>query len=143
MATRTRPAGDAITAWLDEYLVRRSPIQLPDGAKDWMVRYAPWITIALVVLTLPALFIAFGRIDGAAGVAYFAVGTAIEISLMLAALPGLFARAMSGWRFMFYASVVALATSLLRGAVLSGLFGAIIALFVLFQIRALYRESHD
>jgi hypothetical protein len=65
----------------------------------------------------------------------------VEIVLDVAALPGLFARRMSGWRLIFYARIVAIADSLLRGAVASAIVWGIVSLYILFQVRALYHEG--
>jgi hypothetical protein len=58
---------------------------------------------------------------------------------MVLALPGLFARKMSGWTLMFYAQIVSAVSSILAGSILGGLIGALISLYILFQVRVLYK----
>jgi len=58
---------------------------------------------------------------------------------MIAALPGLFARKMSGWTLLFYSQLVGIVHSLLTGNIISGLLTALIGLYILFQVRPLYR----
>lgn len=135
--------------FLDYYLVQKAPFQLPDRAKEAIVRYGPWIAIVLLLISLPLILLAFGL--GAAllpfapygytGFGFTAIVVLIEIVLDIAALPGLFARKMSGWRLIFYARLVAIAHSLLMGAILSAIVGGIISLYILFQVRPLYREG--
>ena len=137
--------------FLDYYLVQKAPFQLPDGAKEAIVKYGPWIAIVLLLLSLPLLLVAFGL--GAAllpfapyaypGFGLTAVVVLVELVLDIAALPGLFARKMSGWRLIFYARLLAIAHSLLIGAVVSAILGGIISLYILFQIRSLYREAQQ
>ena len=55
------------------------------------------------------------------------------------ALPGLFARKLSGWTLLFYARLVSLVANVLSGAVVSALLVAQISLYVLFQVRLLYK----
>ena len=146
MATTTQPPEDLI-GFLDYYLVTKAPVQLPANAKEWIVQYGPWITIVLLALALPALLFALGL--GAAvapfaglgyttGFTFHAVGAIVQVGLTLAALPGLFTRKMASWQLLFYATLVGFVFSLLAGSVVSGIVGALISLYILFQVRPLY-----
>src|SRR5262245_23200691 len=152
MVEAGQPSGEQppkdLIGFLDFYLVKKAPIQLPDNAKEWIVQYGPWITIVLLVLTLPLLLAALGLgtvlmpfagIGYATGFGFLAIGVIIEIGLTLMALPGLFARKMSGWTLLFYARLVAFAANLLSGAVVSAILVALISLYILFQVRPLYK----
>ena len=148
MTTNTAQPPRDLIGFLDFYLVQKAPFQLPDNVKEWVVQFGPWITVVLLVLALPTLLFAlgvgtalmpFGGVGYAMGFTYAAVGALLEIGLMVAALPGLFARKMSGWQLIFYAQIVGFVFSVLRGAFLGGLLGTLIALYVLFQVRPLYR----
>ena len=137
-----------LIGFLDFYLVRKAPFQLPDEAREWIVQYGPWITIVLLVLTLPALLfvlgigaalVPFGGVGYATGFGYATLGLIAQIGLTLAALPGLFARRMSGWTLLFYARIVSLVFTLLAGSIVSGLVGGLISMYILFQVRPLYK----
>ena len=137
-----------LIGFLDYYLVTKAPFHIPGNVKEWLVQYGPWITIVLMVLTLPALLIVLGLgsllipfagVGYASGFGFRAIGLVVEIGLTLMALPGLFARKMSGWTLLFYARVVSIVANLLAGAVVSALVGGIISLYVLFQVRSLYK----
>ena len=137
-----------VIGFLDYYLVRKAPFQIPDNAKEWIVKYGPWITVVLLVVTLPALLfvlgigtalVPFAGVGYATGFGYLAVGLIVEIGLTVAALPGLFARRMHGWKLLFYARIVDLATTLLAGSIVSALVGGVISLYILFQVRPLYK----
>ena len=138
-----------LIGFLDYYLVRKAPIQIPDNGKEMLVRYGPWITVVLLVITLPPLLfllglgtmlVPFGGVGYATGFGYLAIGTLIQLGLTAASLPGLFARKMSGWKLLFYARIVSFVTTLLAGGVVSALVSALISLYILFQVRSLYRE---
>jgi hypothetical protein len=146
--TSTEQPPKDLVGFLDYYLVKKAPFQLPDNAKEWLVQYGPWIAIVLLVLTLPALLVILGL--GAvlvpfAGVGYgtgfgvLAIGVIVSTALTVMALPGLFARKMSGWTLLFYARLVSLTASLLAGAIVSALVGGLISLYILFQVRPLYK----
>jgi hypothetical protein len=134
--------------FLEYYLVTKAPFQIPDNVKEWIVQFGPWITIVLLVLSLPALLIVLGigtalvplgGVGYATGFGYLALGLIIQLGLTVAALPGLFARKMSGWNLLFYARLVGLASSLLAGNLISALVGGLISLYILFQVRPLYK----
>jgi hypothetical protein len=137
-----------LIGFLDFYLVKKAPIQIPDNAKEWIVQYGPWITIVILVLTLPLLLavlgigtvlMPFAGIGYATGFGFVAIGLLIEIGLTVMALPGLFARKMSGWTLLFYARLVSVVANILSGAVVSALLVGLISLYVLFQVRPLYK----
>jgi hypothetical protein len=46
---------------------------------------------------------------------------------------------MSGWNLLFYARIVGFVMGLLAGAVVSALVGVVISLYIMFQVRPLYK----
>jgi len=65
----------------------------------------------------------------------------VEFVLTAAALPGLFARKMYGWRLLFYSEVVSGVTRLLGGYILGAVVVGVFGMWVLFQVRPLYKAS--
>jgi hypothetical protein len=134
-----------LMGFLDFYLVRKAPFQIPAEGKEWIVKYGPWITLVLLILFLPRLLLVLGIGTPFAGVPYAtgfglaAVLLIVELGLMVAALSGLFARRMSGWTLLFYSRIVSFVASLLMGAIVNGLVSALISMYILFQVRPLYR----
>ena len=145
--TTTQPPKDLI-GFLDFYLVQKAPFQLPLNVKEAIVKFGPWIAVVLIVLSLPFLLLALGLsavLAPVVGAQAHGIGVAwivllVQVGLAVAALPGLFARKMSGWRLAFYSRLVAILTSLLLGSIVGALLGGLISLYVLFQIRTLYTE---
>jgi hypothetical protein len=149
----TTPMSEAapkdLIGFLDVYLVKKAPFQLPDGAREWIVQFGPWIAVVLLILTLPLLLVAlgigtmlmpFGGVGYARGFGFLTLFIVVQIGLMIAALPGLFNRKMGGWRLLFYSQLLSLAYSLLSGSIVSGLIVGLISLYIMFQVRPLYRE---
>ena len=141
------PPKDLI-GFLDFYLVKKAPFQIPDAGREMIVRFGPWIAVVLLILLLPVLLFAlglgailmpFGGVGYAAGFGFLTIVVLIEIGLLIAALPGLFARKMSGWTLLFYSQLVGIVHSLLSGNIVTGLLMALIGLYILFQVRPLYR----
>jgi hypothetical protein len=149
MNTPATPAPKDLVGFLDSYLVKQAPFQIPDGGREWIVKFGPWITVVLLILTLPVLlfalglgviFIPFGGVGYASGFGMLTLFVIVEVGLMIAALPGLFARKMAGWQLLFYSQLVNIAYNILSGHVVSALLGGLIALYILFQVRPLYHE---
>ena len=150
MNTTATPPPKDLVGFLDLYLVKQAPFQIPDGGREWIVKFGPWITVVLLILTLPILlfalglgviFIPFGGVGYASGFGVLTLFVLAELGLMIAALPGLFARKMAGWQLLFYSQLVNIAYNILSGHVVSALLGGLIALYILFQVRPLYHES--
>ena len=144
--TGVEPPKDLI-GFLDFYLVKKAPFQIPDAGRELIVKFGPWITVVLLILLLPlllvalglgAVFMPFGGVGYAAGFGFLTIVVIIEIGLLIAALPGLFARKMSGWTLLFYSQLVGIVHSLLSGNIIGGLLMALIGLYILFQVRPLY-----
>ena len=145
----TEQAPKDLIGFLDFYLVKKAPFQLPDGVREFLVKFGPWIALVLLVLTLPLLLFAlgigtflmpFGGVGYAAGFGLSAIIALVNVVLLIAALPGLFARKVSGWRLMFYSELLSIVGSLISGSIVGGIIGGLIWLYILFQVRGLYHE---
>ena len=150
--TTTTPAEAPkdLIGFLDYYLVKKAPFQIPDAGREWIVKFGPWITVVLLILTLPILLFALGLgtilipfagLGHATGFGFLTLVILAEIGLMIAALPGLFARKMSGWTLLFYSQLISIVYSLLSGSIVGGLLMGLISLYILFQVRPLYRRA--
>jgi hypothetical protein len=136
-----------LIGFLDFYLVQKAPFQIPDGGREWIVKFGPWITVVLLVLMLPPLLfvlgvgatlVPFAGTGYATGFTYHVVVLIVQLALTVMALPGLFARKMTGWKLLFYAQIVSVAGALLNYAFVGAIIGGLISFYVLFQVRAKY-----
>jgi hypothetical protein len=146
-----------LIGFLDYYLVSKAPFQIPQTGREWLVQFGPWIVVVLLVLSLPAVLLLLGigstwgplnsrwGYSQAYGWSYanaywlWLTGLVVPFALLALAVPGLFARKMSGWRLAFYAEVISLIAGVLMLNVVGALLGALIWFYVLFQIRPLYK----
>ncbi len=140
---------------LDLYLVKKAPFQIPSNIKEALVRFGPWLIIVFMIMTLPAVLWIFGLATIAAPFTTFggpgytasftltlmisAIATGAAIVLELMALPGLFARKIIGWRYVYWSSLISIAASLLTGNIGGAILGGIISLYILFQIKSFYK----
>jgi hypothetical protein len=136
-----------LIGFLDYYLIRKVPFQIPDAGREWIVRFGPWLTLVFLALFLPVVLVALGLdtmltpLAGQAdvtGFGYAAFLIVATFALMMLALPGLFARRKSGWTLLFYSELLHIVTSLVSRSIIGGLIGGLIGLYILFQIRTLY-----
>ena len=127
--------------FLDYYLVKKAPVQIPDNVREIIVAYGPWITILLLVLSLPVLFAVFGLGQGLlpSGFGLRVLLFCVQLGLEISSLPGLFARKMTGWTLMFYAQAVGLLLSLMHGGLVSAIIVGVVVFYVMFQVRGLYK----
>ncbi|MGE5244886.1 MAG: chromate transporter [Betaproteobacteria bacterium] len=142
-----------LIGFLDFYLVKKAPFQIPDGGKEAIVKYGPWIVVVLLVISLPLVlfalgigaillpFAALGSPTAAGGFGFAMLVVCAELVLDVMSLPGLFARKMSGWNLIFYSRLLSIVSSLLMGAIVSAIVGGLIGLYILFQVRPLYQGS--
>lgn len=149
-----------LIGFLDYYFVNKAPFQIPQAGREWLVQFGPWIVIVLLVLSLPAVLLLLGIGStwppfGVSGYRWgyaqpygwsytnahwlWLIGLVVPFALLALALPGLFARKMSGWRLAFYAEVISLIAGVAMLDVVSALIGALVWFYVLFQIRPLYK----
>lgn len=124
---------------------------LPNNWKDVLVKVIPWIALIFgvlgVVLSLiglgllaflsPFVFLAGGW-GAATGGPIAAILWLVSSVLMLLAYRGLTQRRLSGWNFLFWSEVVSLVSSVVLLSV-SGVLGALVGFYLLFQIKSHYK----
>lgn len=115
----------------------------PDNIKDLCVKIAPILAIIGVVFGvlgtgLGVLFSPFAWFSGSVLYGIGIVFLVIMVVLNGLAIPGLFNQKMEGWKYMYYAQLVNIVYHLCTGTWISGLIGAFIGFWILFQIREKY-----
>lgn len=144
----TEPAPKDLIGFLNFYLVTKAPFQIPGNAREWLVKFGPWFVVIGLVLLLPAtLFVLglgaivapFAGVGYAAGFGLIGLGLIAQFALMAISLPGLFARKLSGWTMLFYSQLVSIVFSLAALHIVSAVVGGLIGLYILFQVRPLYK----
>ncbi|HPI67555.1 MAG TPA: chromate transporter [bacterium] len=134
---------------LEYYFVTKAPFQIPANIRELIVKFTPWInvifllTIVPLVLTVVGLSSLFTFYAGSyfyhAGWGVYNIISLVTLVLGIMALPGLFKRTISGWKFTFYEIVVSFVGSLFSGSIIGGLISLVIGLFVLFQVKSYYK----
>jgi hypothetical protein len=126
--------------------------KLPENIKELIVKVSPWFALVGIIMLAPLLLAALGISAVAYPVAYVAgtrLGFSYTLGLILSvgmlvlevmAVPGLFKRAQSAWRLMFYATLLSLVQSLLNMNLGSLLIGGAISLYFLFQVKSKYSK---
>ncbi len=135
---------------LELYFGKKAPA-MPSNIKETLVNIGPWILMILLVLSVPGLLAAFGVGAILSPLSYFyGISTGINflaswiilvgiVILEIKALPGLFKRQESSWRLVYYASLLGSLQSLISFNMLSFVIGTALSMYILFQIKPLYR----
>lgn len=145
-----------LEGFFDTYLRIKAPWQLPAAAKEWIVKYGPWISLVLLIIgavvLIPLLVFALGLTAvtlpfmAAAGTlhstafGWFHIALSLVILVMQGiAIPALMKRKLSGWRMLYYAELLSVISSLISVQIFSALVALIIGMYILFQIRSYYK----
>ena len=135
---------------LEEFFTEKLP-SLPDKAKEIIVKYGPYITIVIMILTIPAILALLGFGLGLTPFAFiggigFGLSFFVSVLFYLAmiileiiALPALFKRQMKGWKILFYLSLVNVVSNLINFKLGSLIINAGISWYILFQIKSYYK----
>lgn len=139
-----------LDALLNTYLVKKAPA-IPENIKEVFVKYGPYVSLVLIVLSLPAIIALLGLTTILMPASYLGgvnqglhftltgVGSVISLVLSALALPGLFKRKISGWNFVFYSTLVSAVVAILSFNIGSLIIGTGLALYVLYQIKSYYK----
>ncbi len=135
---------------LNEYLGKKAP-QLPTNTKEAIVKFSPWITLILVLLSLPAVLVLFGigtlftpfsYVGGMQyGMSYTLSLIILAVSLVLEALAiqPLMHRSKKGWNLVFYSTLLGIISNIIWFNPGNLIIGALVPLYILFQIRSFYK----
>ncbi len=135
---------------LSDYLVKKAPA-LPTNIKEIIVKFAPWVTLILFIITLPVVLAFFGLGAILAPLSFFGgmtVGTnyiltlifsAVMLVLEALAIPGLFKRARGAWNLLFYSALVGALQNVVTFNLGGLIIGTLLGLYILFQVREYYK----
>ena len=115
----------------------------PDNIKDLFVKIAPFLAIIGVVfgvlgVGITAILSPFAWFSGSIAYGIGMIFLLIMVVLEALSIPGLFAQKIVGWKYMYYAQFVSIIYSLCMGNWISGIIGAFIGFWILFQIKEKY-----
>lgn len=138
---------------LNDYFGKKAPA-LPANIQEIIVKLAPYLTILGVILALPAILLLLGLgsfatmlapLGGAEAVTtvpnmWLGIVLLIPVVILEAlAIPGLFARKAVAWKYIFWALLISLVSSLVQFNIVGALIGAVIGFYILFQIKSHYK----
>ncbi len=140
---------------LDNYIDKAGEVfgKLPPlsvKAKEAIVAITPWIALVFGVLGVIgslgalgvfAVFSPFAALGGYNAVGYgiiYSVLAIVSSVLLLAAFPGTKARKAMGWKLLLLSEVVSVVSNVISFSIF-GVVLSLVALYFLFQIRAMYK----
>ena len=138
---------------LNEYFGKKAPA-MPENIKEIIVKLAPFLAILGVILSLPAVFLLLGLGGLATMMSPFGGMQAMTtiptmwlsivllipvVVLEILAIPGLFARTKQGWKYMYWAELISIVSSIAQFNIIGAVIGALIGFYLLFQVKNLYK----
>ncbi len=127
---------------------------LPANGREALVNITPWLAIIFGVLGvlgglssigLLTAFSPLAALSGTPGVSSYGgvvIASWIWLAssvLLIVAYPGLKARKLSGWNWLFYSDVLGVVGSVVAGSLVNAVLGALIGFYLLFQIKSYYK----
>jgi hypothetical protein len=150
-ATDVKSVLNDLDAFLSLYLTKKAPT-LPDNVKEIIVKFAPYLSIIGVVFSIPGLLVLLG-LNALFAPAYLLGGAQYTFSSILSivflvvtlvleimAIPGLFGRKLSAWKFIFYAALVQALNNLFHLDIFGLIIGTTLSLYFLYQIKSYYKN---
>lgn len=138
---------------LEEYFGKKAPA-LPQNIKEIIVKIAPYLSILSAIVSVPAIFLLFGLgslvtvlapLGGAYAITQVPtmwIGTLILIPaviLEVMAIPGLFERKLTAWRYLYWAQLISGVSNLVQFNILGTIVGLAIGFYLLFQVKSFYK----
>ncbi len=149
-ATTSKASLNQLNDLFEEYLVKKAPA-LPTNVKEAIVNFAPWISLIVLLISLPAILaflgigaflMPFSFLGGAQAGASFALSTIIlivTVALEALAIPGLFKRTQGAWNLLYWATLIHAVYSLVTFQWVNLILGTLISLYFLFQVKDYYK----
>lgn len=145
-----------LEGFFDTYLREKAPFQLPYGAREWIVKYGPWISLVFLIIgalvLIPVLTIALGltavtlpyqAMAGTVGTTTLGwIGIVLSLAVLVMeaiAIPALLKRKMSGWKMLYYAFLLSAVSQIISMSILGFILSLVIGMYILFQIRSFYK----
>lgn len=146
---------EQLEKFFEDLFLKKVSYQLPVKSKEVIVKVAPWVTLIILVISLPALFAIFGLGSMVAGLAAYSgfvfgaryylglIVLLVQLVLMAMSISGLMKREMKGWKLVYYgdliSAVYALFSAYSLGSFIWSIICTAIGLYILFQVKSYYK----
>ena len=145
-------SSDNIIDMLEQFFAKAPP--LPPNARETLAGITPILALIFGVLGvlgslsglgLLTAFAPMAPLGGASAMSSYGTGFLSALLwlaasiLMLAAYPGTKARKLEGWNKLFWSEVISAVSSLVTLSLFSGVIGALIGFYLLFQIKSYFK----
>lgn len=134
-----------------ETLITKNLPKLPQNIVDILVKFAPWMAILSVIFGLQGVYAIF-MVNRWADQLYAMTGVRnsfivqlggifllAQVVLSALSIQGLFAKKLSAWRLMYFATWLGIVENLINFNLVSLIISAAISFYILFQVKKEYR----
>lgn len=145
---------DQLEKFFEDLFVKKISLTIPAKAREVIVTIAPWVTLIILIVSLPALLGLFGFSSLIGGFGYlgahfgarYYIGLLIlliQVIIMAVSISPLLKREMRGWKMVYYANLISFVYSLFSAFTLGDIIWSIISLaiglYIMFQVKPLYK----
>lgn len=138
---------------LDGFFGKKAPA-LPQNIKEIIVKIAPYLIIISVIVTLPAIFLLlglgglttmmapFGDVRSVSSIPTMWISILLLVPVVILeamAIPGLFSKTATAWKYLYWAQIISVVSSLAQFNIIGAFISALIGFYLLFQVRSLYK----
>jgi hypothetical protein len=138
---------------LGEYFGKKAPA-LPQDIKEIIVKLSPYLSILAAIILVPSILSLFalgslvtiiaplGGVPAVSQLPNMWIGILFLIPVVILeimAIPGLFAKKIIGWRYLYWAQIITAVSSLVQFNILGAVIGLVIGLYLLFQVKSFYK----
>jgi len=148
---------EKLEKFFEDLFTKKGLYQLPVGVKEWLVKWSPRLVIISVVLSVYSIIGALsmgaylGKVGAVFGVSLglrYYLGLAVfgaQTIVIAAAFPGLKSRHKSGWKMLYYSTLISLVYAVISSISLGGMIwsflGSALGFYILFQVKSYYTEA--
>lgn len=145
---------EQLEKFFEDLFLKKISYQLPVPAKEFIVKVAPWVTLIILVISLPALMGLFGAGAIVSSYGYFGARFSsvyyisliillVQLVIMALSVSPLLKREMKGWKLVYYSNLISFVYSLFSvynfGNIIWALISLGIGMYILFQVRSYYK----
>jgi len=144
---------EQLEKFFEDLFLKKITYQIPAKAKEVIVSIAPWVTLIILIISLPAVLGLFG-LGSMMGGAYFGIRFGaryylglivllVQLVIMALSISPLIKRQVKGWKLVYYSNLIsfvyALVSAYTLGSIIWSLISLAIGMYIIFQVKSLYK----
>ncbi|MCX6793365.1 MAG: hypothetical protein NTY12_05110 [Candidatus Falkowbacteria bacterium] len=144
---------EQLEKFFEDLFLKKITYQLPVKAKEVIVQIAPWVTLVILVISLPAILALFGFGSALSGMGMFGrfgamyyvsmIALFVQLIMMALSISPLLKREIKGWKLVYYSNLISFVYAILSdynfGDIIWSLLSLAIGMYIIFQVKSYYK----